>query len=72
MPILFALGLVLRFELAELIIAPTICIADSSSAQAIASAKGWRDLLIPGIRPGSMGYGISSFIGVWLVGWLGQ
>ena len=41
-----------------------------SSAPALASAKGWRDLLIPGILCGSLGYGIGSFIGVRVTTWL--
>lgn len=70
MVILFGLGLVLRIELAELIMASAVCIGGPSSAPAIASAKGWHDLLIPGILAGSLGYVIGSFIGVSLAGWL--
>ncbi len=69
--ILFALGLVFRFELGELIMASAVCIGGSASAPAIASAKGWRDLLIPGILAGSLGNAIGSFIGVSIAEWLG-
>jgi uncharacterized membrane protein len=69
--ILFVLGLVFRFELGELIMASAVCIGGSASAPAIASAKGWRDLLIPGILAGSLGNAIGSFIGVSIAGWLG-
>lgn len=68
--VLFALGKLLRIDLAELIMASAVCIGGPSSAAAIASAKGWRDLLIPGVLAGSLGYAIGSFIGVSVVEWL--
>lgn len=68
--ILFALGHIFRFEMSELIMASAACIGGSSSAPAIASAKGWRDLMIPGILAGSMGNAIGSFVGVTITEWL--
>lgn len=68
--ILFGVGLIFRFDLAEIAMASAVCIGGPSSAAALASAKGWRDLLIPGILAGSFGYAIGSFIGVTLVQWL--
>lgn len=70
MVILFGIGLVLKLDLAELAMASAVCIGGPSSAPALASAKGWRDLLIPGILCGSLGYGIGSFIGVQVATWL--
>ena len=70
MVILFGMGLVLKLDLAELAMASAVCIGGPSSAPALASAKGWRDLLIPGILCGSLGYGIGSFIGVQVATWL--
>jgi len=70
MVILFGLGLLLKLDLAELAMASAVCIGGPSSAPALASAKGWRDLLIPGILCGSLGYGIGSFIGVQVATWL--
>lgn len=70
MVILFGLGLIFRLDLAELAMASAVCIGGPSSAPALASAKGWRDLLIPGILCGSLGYGIGSFIGVRVTLWL--
>lgn len=69
--ILFALGLLLRLDLAELAMASAVCIGGPSSAPALASAKGWSDLLIPGVLAGSFGYAIGSFVGVSVVQWLG-
>ena len=68
--VLFGLGKVLKLDLAELAMASAVCIGGPSSAAALASAKGWRDLLIPGVLAGSFGYAIGSFIGVSVIGWL--
>jgi uncharacterized membrane protein len=68
--LLFGIGMILRLDLAELAMASAVCIGGPSSAPALASAKGWRDLLIPGVLAGSFGYAIGSFIGVTLVQWL--
>ena len=50
--ITFALGRMLRLDLAELAMASAVCIGGPSSAAALASAKGWKDLLIPGVSGG--------------------
>lgn len=68
--ILFAVGMLFRLDLAEIAMASAVCIGGPASAPALASAKGWRDLLIPGVLAGSFGYAIGSFIGVTLVQWL--
>lgn len=69
MIILFAVGKFLKMDLAELIVASAVCIGGPSSAAALASAKGWKDLLIPGVLAGSFGYAIGSFIGVAVTEW---
>lgn len=68
--ILFGVGLLFRLDLAELAMASAVCIGGPSSAPALASAKGWRDLLIPGVLVGSFGYAIGSFVGVSVTTWL--
>jgi uncharacterized membrane protein len=68
--ILFSVGRLLKLDLAELAMASAVCIGGPSSAPALASAKGWRDLLIPGLLLGSLGYAVGSFIGVSVVEWL--
>ena len=68
--ILFGLGLLFKLDLAELAMASAVGIGGPSSAPALASAKGWQDLLIPGILAGSFGYAIGSFIGVSVANWL--
>ena len=66
----FGIGKLLKLDLAELAMASAVCIGGPSSAAALASAKGWRDLLIPGILAASLGYAIGSFIGITVVEWL--
>jgi uncharacterized membrane protein len=68
--VLFGLGMLMKLDLAELAMASAVSIGGPSSAPALASAKGWQDLLIPGILAGSFGYAIGSFIGVSLANWL--
>ena len=68
--ILFGVGKMLRLDLAELAMASAVCIGGPSSAAALASAKGWRDLLIPGVLAGSFGYAVGSFVGVSVIEWL--
>jgi uncharacterized membrane protein len=68
--VIFGLGKLLKLDLAEIAMASAVCIGGPSSAAAIASAKGWRDLLIPGVLAGSFGYAIGSFIGISVVEWL--
>lgn len=61
---LLVVGRVFRLDIAEICIASAVCIGGPASGPAIASAKGWRDLVIPGVLAGSFGYAIGSFIGV--------
>ena len=68
--VLFGLGMLFRLDLAELAMASAVGIGGPATAPALASAKGWRDLLIPGILAGSFGYAIGSFIGVTVATWL--
>ena len=68
--VLFGVGKMLKLDLSELAMASAVCIGGPASAPALASAKGWRDLLIPGLLLGSLGYAVGSFIGVSVVEWL--
>ena len=68
--ILFGIGKILKLDLAELAMASAVLVGGPASAPALASAKGWRDLLIPGLLLGSLGYAAGSFIGVSVVEWL--
>ena len=68
--LLLTVGRLLGLELAEMCIASAVCIGGPASGPAIAVAKGWRDLVIPGVLAGSFGYAIGSFVGVSLYEWL--
>lgn len=65
--ILFGVGKIMKLDLAELAMASAVCIGGPSSAAALASAKGWQNLLIPGVVAGSLGYAVGTFIGVSVV-----
>lgn len=68
--LLLSIGRVFKLGLAEMCIASAVCIGGPASGPAIAVAKGWRDLVIPGVLAGSFGYAIGSFIGVTVYEWL--
>lgn len=68
--LLLPLGRLLGLGLAELCIASAVCIGGPAFSPAIAAAKGWRDLVIPGVLAGSFGYAIGSFVGVGVYEWL--
>jgi uncharacterized membrane protein len=56
----------IKLDLRAVIIGSTACVGGVTSASAIASAKGWRDLVVPGILAGTVGNAVGTFIGVWL------
>lgn len=70
MIILFIAGKFMKLDIAELIVASCATIGGPASAAALASAKGWRELVTPGVLVGSLGYAIGTFIGVGLFEWL--
>jgi uncharacterized membrane protein len=61
----------IRFDIRALVIGSTACVGGVTTASAIASAKGWRDLILPGIMAGTIGNAIGSFLGVWVWSVLG-
>lgn len=67
---LLAAALLLRrfvvIDIRSLVIGSTACVGGATTASAIASAKGWRDLIIPGIMAGTLGNAFGSFLGVWI------
>ncbi|MEZ4585635.1 MAG: DUF819 family protein [Gemmatimonadales bacterium] len=66
MLVMLLVGGVLRLDLAELVIASNACVGGSSSAGPIAAARGWDELVTPGILCGALGNAIGTFIGVGL------
>lgn len=62
--ITFIGGWLLKIDVADLVIASMACVGGASSAGAIASSKGWKHLVTPGILIGMLGYAVGTFIGV--------
>ena len=63
-------GKLLGLDLAELLIASNANMGGPTTAAAMASAKQWDKLVTPAILCGTLGYAISTFIGVALANWL--
>ena len=61
----------LKIELPEAIIASAAALVGPAPTAAIASSKGWRHLITPGIMCGIFGYAIATFIGVSITAFLG-
>lgn len=51
-------------DLRSAIIGSTACVGGITTAAAIATAKGWRDLIIPGILAGTLGNSFGTLLGV--------
>ncbi|MDJ0701892.1 MAG: DUF819 family protein [Leptolyngbyaceae cyanobacterium MO_188.B28] len=68
--VLLLSGLLLRLDLAELMIASNANMGGPTTAAAMAKAKGWDRLVTPAILCGTLGYAIATFIGVALANWL--
>lgn len=60
--VVFGLGSVLRLSLPELITASNAAILGATTAPALAAAKGWKDLVTPGVLVGVFGYAIGTII----------
>ncbi|MHA6289657.1 DUF819 family protein [Maricaulis sp. CAU 1757] len=60
--VVFGLGSILRFSLPELITASNAAILGATTAPALAAAKGWKDLVTPGVLVGVFGYAIGTVI----------
>ncbi|MEE8118517.1 MAG: DUF819 family protein [Gammaproteobacteria bacterium] len=56
-------GLLLRLSLPELITASNAAILGATTAPALAAAKGWHDLVTPGVLVGVLGYALGTFAG---------
>jgi len=64
--ILFLLGAgkLLKLDLAEIVIASNANMGGPTTAAAMAVARKWRNLVIPAILCGTLGYAVATFIGV--------
>jgi len=62
--LLLLVGRLLRLDLAEAMVASNACILGPPTAAALAASRGWRELVMPGMLVGILGYSIGTFIGV--------
>lgn len=60
--VLFGAGSLLRFSLPELITASNAAVLGATTAPALAAAKGWKELITPGVLVGVLGYVIGTLI----------
>lgn len=60
--VLFGLGSLLRLSVPELITASNAAILGATTAPALAAAKGWKDLVTPGVLVGVFGYALGTLI----------
>lgn len=59
----FGFGKLLGFSLPELITASNAAVLGATTAPALAAAKGWRELITPGVLIGVFGYALGTFAG---------
>jgi uncharacterized membrane protein len=59
-----------RLSLPEILIASNAAILGATTAPALAAAKGWRDLVTPGVLMGVLGYAVGTVLGTAVFGLL--
>ncbi|WP_019961572.1 DUF819 family protein [Woodsholea maritima] len=59
----FGLAKVFKLSLPEIITASNAAVLGATTAPALAAAKGWRDLVTPGVLVGVLGYVVGTFLG---------
>jgi len=60
--VLLGLGSLFRFSLPELITASNAAVLGATTAPALAAAKGWKNLVTPGIIVGVFGYALGTIV----------
>jgi len=61
--VLLSVGWLCRLTLPELIIASNAAVLGATTAPALAAARGWHDLVTPGVLVGVLGYALGTFVG---------
>jgi len=61
---ILAVSKIFKLDLAEIVIASNANMGGPTTAAAMAVAKKWKDLVIPAVLCGTLGYAIATFIGV--------
>lgn len=62
--VLFGLGWAARAPLETLTVATQACIGGPSTAMAIAVARGWPGLVVPGVAVALLGYALGNYLGL--------
>ena len=68
---MLVVGKLARLSLPEMIIASNAAVLGATTAPALAAAKGWTDLVTPGVLAGVLGYVIGTAIALGIYGLLG-
>jgi uncharacterized membrane protein len=61
--VLLSVGRLFRLTLPELVTASNAAILGATTAPALAAARGWHDLVTPGVLVGVFGYALGTFTG---------
>ena len=61
---ILAAGKIFKLDLAEIVIASNANMGGPTTAAAMAVARKWKDLVIPAVLCGTLGYAIATFVGV--------
>ncbi len=67
---ILAAGRIFKLDLAEIVIASNANMGGPTTAAAMAVARKWKELVIPAILCGTLGYAVATFLGVALGYWL--
>lgn len=62
--IIIGVGKVMKFEMREILLASNANVGGPTTAGGMATAKGWRTLLVPSILAGIFGIAIATFLGI--------
>ncbi len=66
--LLFGVGRLLRLDLRTLVVASQANVGGPASAMAIATARGYSDLIVPGVAVGLLGYAVGNYAGFAVAG----
>ncbi len=70
--VLLGLGRLAGLTIPELVTASNASVLGATTAPALAAARGWHDLVTPGVLAGVLGYAMGTFVGTALFHLLGQ
>ena len=68
--VLWAAKTLFKLPIRELAVASNAAVGEPTTAAAMASAKGWDDLVLPALLVGILGYATGTFISIGLMAWI--